>query len=149
MFIKIRVKLNNIKHYKSGLVTNFMSLLIYCATPSRLKDKTEEIMDLVTNEGNAPFHPFQAFPFERFEGNLKVGRDDSMEWCLNSIGICNAFYLFGVSDGTLQELVYAKTVKPVFLHLEFDSEWEKHYEILGKKYDYPLEGMVGNPLFYR
>ncbi len=48
--------------------------LIYCATPSRLTYKMHEIMDFVKKEGNAPLHPFQAFPYDAFEGNPRVGR---------------------------------------------------------------------------
>ncbi len=60
-----------------------MSKLIYCATPSRLVHRIKDIMDFVTNQGYAPLHPFQAFPYERFEGNPKIGRSKSIEWCLD------------------------------------------------------------------
>ncbi len=36
-------------------------------------------------------------------------------------------------------MVYAqKRIKPVVLHLEFDSDWEKFYKQLGEKYENPL-----------
>lgn len=45
-----------------------MSRLIYRATPLRLVHKISEIMDFVISQGDAPLHPFPAFPYERFEG---------------------------------------------------------------------------------
>ncbi len=114
--------------------------LIYCATPSRLTYKMHEIMDMVKREGNAPLHPFQALPYDAFEGNLRVGREKAMEFCLRLVDICDTFYLCGVSEGTLGELVYAqKAVKPVVLHPEFDSDWKKFYKQLGEKYGNPLD----------
>lgn len=58
-----------------------MTKLIYCATPSRLVHRSNDIMDFVTEQGYAPLHPFQALPCERFEGNTRIGRAKSMEWC--------------------------------------------------------------------
>lgn len=117
-----------------------MSKLIYCATPSRLNKKKKEIMDFVTNKGHGPLHPFQAFPYERFEGNKKVGRKKTIEWCLRLIKICDEFWLFGISEGTLQELNCAleenKTIKNC---LEFDKDWEKQYKKLKKKFENPLK----------
>ena len=84
-----------------------MNNLIYCATPSRLVHKIADIMDLITNRGDAPLHPFQAFPYERFEGNPRIGRKKSMEWCLRLVGICDEYYMFGVSEGTLEEAAHA------------------------------------------
>ncbi len=116
-----------------------MSRLIYCATPSRLVHKINEIMDFVTNEGNAPLHPFQAFPYERFEGNPNVGRKESMEYCLRLVNISDKVYLFGVSEGTLDEISHALEIKkPITLHLDFDSEWNKFYKKLRLIYNNPL-----------
>lgn len=116
-----------------------MSKLIYCATPSRLSHKTVEIMNFVTYRGCAPLHPFQALPYERFEGNPIIGRAKSMEWCLKLIEISDEFWMFGVSSETLEEVVYAKKiVKPVRLFLDFDFEWKKYYQELKDKYENPL-----------
>ncbi|MBS3073948.1 hypothetical protein J4447_00665 [Candidatus Pacearchaeota archaeon] len=38
-----------------------MVKLVYCATPARLANRIKDIMDLVTNEGNAPFILFRLF----------------------------------------------------------------------------------------
>lgn len=121
-----------------------MSKLIYCATPSRLVHRIDDIMDIVTNEGNAPLHPFQAFPYKRYEGNEKIGRDKSMEWCLRLVDISDEFYMFGVSEGTLIEVVHAiKINKPVILQFDdFDPEWEKFYQELGPKYDNPIQDIL-------
>jgi len=121
-----------------------MSKLIYCATPSRLVHKIDNIMDFVTNQGNAPLHPFQAFPYERYEGNPKIERTKSMEWCLRLVDISDEFYIFGVSNGTLEEVAHAiKTIKPVTLQFDgFDTEWKKFYQELGHKYGNPLDKLL-------
>ena len=100
-----------------------MKLLIYCATPSRLNYKMKEIMDFVTNEGNAPFHPFQAFPYERFEGG-PIGREKTMEFCRKAISICDKVYLFGISKGALDDVKEGKKLKkPIKEFVElFDPE---------------------------
>jgi len=101
---------------------------LICATPARMADKKKEIMDFVTKQGLGPFHPFQAFEYDRFEGG-PVGREKTMDFCKRSIKICDEFWLFGISEGTLDELEYAvKTNKPVKCHYEkFDPEWKKYY----------------------
>ena len=117
-----------------------MAKLIYCATPSRLVKKIKEIMDFVNERGNAPLHPFQAFPYERFEGNPNVGRKKTIEWCLKLMEMCDEFWLFGISEGTLQELNYAlKIKKPAKTFLEFDEDWKKFYEELGDNFSDPLK----------
>ena len=118
-----------------------MTKLIYCATPSRLVNKINKIMDFVTNIGYAPLHPFQAFPYERFEGNERIGRLKSMEWCLRLVDVSDEFYMFGVSNGTLEEITHAmKTMKPINLWLDgFDPEWKEIYQELGHKYGNPLD----------
>jgi hypothetical protein len=121
-----------------------MSELIYCAMPSRLIHKMKDIMDYVTNQGYAPLHPFQALPYERFEGNPKIGRIKAMEYCLRLIDISDKFYMFGVSNGTLEEVVHAiKIGKPVVLQFEaFDIDWKKFYAELGQKYGNPIDKIL-------
>jgi len=121
-----------------------MSRLIYCATPSRLNHKKKEIMDFVTNQGYAPLHPFQAFPYKKFEGNPKIGRTKSMEYCLRLVDISDEFWMFGISQGTLEELVHAldknKIIKLFFE--EFDPEWKRYYQELASNYRNPLEKVL-------
>ena len=121
-----------------------MSDLIYCAMPSRLIHRMKDVMDYVTGQGLAPLHPFQALPYERFEGNPKVGRIKAMEYCLRLVTIADKFYMFGVSNGTLEEVVYAiKIKKPVVLQFKgFDLEWQKFYKELGSKYGNPLDKII-------
>ena len=103
----------------------------------------KDIMNFVTNQDYAPLHPFQAFPYERFEGNPKIGRTKSMEWCLKLIDISDEFWMFGVSNGTLEEVEHAKTIIPVKLKFGgFDPEWEKFYKNLGEKYGNPLDDLI-------
>lgn len=116
-----------------------MSKLIYCATPARLNTKKKEIMDFVTNKGHGPFHPFQAFEFERFEGGAP-GREKTLEFCERAVEMCDEFWLFGISNGTLRELIHAQKIKKlVKLFLDdFDSEWKQNYDILKEQYKNPL-----------
>ena len=104
-------------------------------------------MDFVTDKGLAPLHPFQAFPFERYEGNPKIGRADTMNYCMKAISLADEFWVFGVSDGVLQEVVEALRLgKPIQLHLKDwkpgDSEWQKYYKKLGPKYNNPLNNFL-------
>ncbi len=120
-----------------------MSKLIYCATPSRLAGKTGEIMDFVTNKGYAPLHPFQAFPYERFEGNPNIGRKKTMEWCFRTVEISDEVWLFGISDGTLGESQYGlKIGKLIVPKLQFDSQGRSLYQKLGSKYDLKLRKII-------
>jgi len=118
-----------------------MSKLIFCATPARLNGKKKEIMDFVTSQGYGPFHPFQALEFERFEGG-PIGREKTMEFCKRMIDACDEFWVFGISDGTLRELVYVmeQNGMPIKLFLDkFDPDWKKYYKQLGPKYGNPLD----------
>jgi len=101
-------------------------------------------MDVVTAEGYAPLHPFQALPYERFEGNSRVGRDKSMEFCMRLVDVSDELWMFGISSGTLMEAVHALDIKkPVEFKFEyFDPEWKKFYEELGPKYGNPLDGLL-------
>jgi hypothetical protein len=110
--------------------------LVYCATPARLSSKRVEIMNYVTEHGGGPFHPFQAFEYERFEGG-PIGREKTIEFCCRAIEICDEFWLFGISEGTLIELAYIinfnknnknnqKEIR--YLYKTFDPEWKGYYE---------------------
>ena len=114
-------------------------LLIYCATPAKLAGKKKEIMDFVTRQRLGPFHPFQAFEYERFEGG-PIGREKTMEFRCRAIDICDEFWLFGISEGTLTELRHAiERKKPTRLFLdEFDKNWRKEYKRLKSKFGDPL-----------
>ena len=112
--------------------------LLYCSTPSRLKEKTEAILEFVNKKTPyAPFHPFVAFPYELFEGNQKIGRNNTMDYCIRAIDICSRFALFGISKGTsIDELPHAlKLNKPIDIFLEeFDPNWRDYYLELQKNH---------------
>ena len=137
-------------------------LLVYCATPARIakekwwqkllrwllwwkrrKKPIEKIMDFVTKQSLGPFHPFQAFEYKRFEGG-PIGRKRTIEFCCRAIDICDEFWLFGISEGTLTELCYAlKKQKPIKLFLnEFDKDWQVEYEGLKDSFNDPLSKMI-------
>lgn len=123
--------------------------LIYCATPARMADKRREIMDFVTRQGLGPLHPFQVFEYERFEGG-PIGRSKTMEFCCRAIKICEEFWLFGISKGTLSELCYVlklnslrKKPKPIRLFLDgFDKDWRTEYEKLKDEFNDPLSRII-------
>ena len=123
-----------------------MHELVYCATPSRLSHKLKAIMDFVSQEGNAPLHPFQAFPYERFEGG-SIGRAKTMEFCRRAIGISDRVYLIGISEGALDDIIEGKNQKkPISQFVErFDPEWRKYYDLLIQKPNYEkiILGVVG------
>lgn len=99
--------------------------LIYCAVPSRMYEKSTLVMDYVDSKGCAPFNPLLAFPLERFEFG-SVGREETMNYCRRLIDLCDEFWIFGLSKGTIEEISYAiKIRKPVKIVKEFDDEWEK------------------------
>lgn len=52
--------------------------------------------------------------------------------------------MFGVSNGTLEELVHAvDQSKPIKLYLDdFDPEWKTYYKDLGPKYGNPLDKIL-------
>ena len=116
-----------------------MTKLVYCATPSRLSERKEEFMDFATKNNYAPFHPFQAFEYERFEGG-PIGREKTMEYCLRAVEICDEFWLFGISEGTLTELDHAleKGNPSILLYERFDPAWKENYKQLSSKFGNPL-----------
>lgn len=123
-----------------------MSKLIYCATPSRLSQHSELISRFVADQGFGPLHPFVALPYELFEGG-RIGRERSMEYCFRLVDVADEFWMFGVSNGTLQEAVRAiRSGKPVSLHFQDwnpgDPEWKKFYEKLGHTYGMPLDELL-------
>src|SRR3989344_1638432 len=87
-----------------------MTELVYCATPSRLSNLTETIVDYVAKEGYAPLPPF---------------------------------WLFGISEGTLEELSRAQSSDKIFRFpfLHFDPEWNEFYQNLASKYGDPLANL--------
>ncbi len=101
--------------------------LVYCATPARMSNRMDEIIEFTSGRGYAPMHPFKALPYEYFEGNPNVGRKYTMKYCIKLIDVCDEFWMFGVSEGTLDELSYAiKINKPIKLFLDaFDKNWKE------------------------
>lgn len=118
-----------------------MSQLIYCATPSRLVHKTTEIMDFVAQQGHAPLHPFPALPHAYFEGNPNVGRQKTMDYCLRLVTTCDQVWMFGYSQGTLEELTHALHIgKPFRSYVaQFDPNWRTTLDQLKEQYKDALE----------
>ncbi len=99
--------------------------LIYCAIPSGMYEKSRSIMDYIGSKNCAPLNPLLAFPLERFEFGV-IGRKETMEYCKKLINICDEIWLFGLSRGTIEEILYSiKIKKPIRVIKRFDEEWEK------------------------
>src|SRR3989338_1130989 len=79
--------------------------LIYGSLPSRIISKKEEVMEFVASKGMACLHPFNAFPYNYFEGGI-IGRKKTLEMCCRLIDVCDEFWIFGISEGTLIETDY-------------------------------------------
>jgi hypothetical protein len=109
--------------------------LVYASCPSRLTHLKEQIMQLFAEQGKGCLHPFNALPYEYFEGGV-VGREKSLKLCCRLLHVCEEFSIFGVSEGTLLELEYwvtrnSKHVRslPMQNHvLAYDPEWRKYRE---------------------
>jgi hypothetical protein len=109
--------------------------LVYCATPSRMKKKTDKITDFVQKRGLLPFHPYRAFPYERFKGNPEINEEIVTDCCRKIMPCCDRFFLFGISAKTLLvELEYALwlPIEIEFHFQEFDPIWKETLE-KGKK----------------
>lgn len=114
-------------------------MLVYSATPSRMEDRVPQIDLCLKAAGHSPFQPLRAFPRALFEEG-PTGREQTMVYCERAIEMCDTFWMFGISDGTLRELVYAlKLGKPVrYLFREWDLDWRESYRTLGPAYGNPL-----------
>ncbi len=120
--------------------------LVYASCPSRLSSKKEEIMKFVASFGKGCLHPFNALPYEYFEGGV-IGREKSLDLCCRLIDVCDEFWLFGISEGTLLETEYffqknlqlSKPI-PICVYIkEFDHEWQKYCSIYQDKFGPTLD----------
>lgn len=85
--------------------------LVYCATNSNNSEKTIDIIEFVINKGNVPLHPFQAMPYNYYEGG-KVGRKRTIEACKQVVKVCDEMWVFGKpSKGVKKEIIVAKEEK--------------------------------------
>ena len=113
--------------------------LIYLSQPARLGGATavenrERVIEAVTNRNLTVIHPFEAFPYERFEGAPNVGRERAMAYCCKLIDICEAgLAVTGISEGTLLETEYLLKHWPQrpLLNLieEFDPDWRQYRDM--------------------
>ena len=124
--------------------------LVYAATPSRLEKHDPQVVGriekYISSRNQLPFHPFSAFPYEYFEGNSHLGltpqelRKIAMKPCFDAVKMSRKFWLFGISDGTLQEARVALNFnrkpwnlfrrKQIEFHLDWDPDWQKWTEKL-------------------
>lgn len=122
---------------------------VYCATPSRMADKSDEIINFVRRFSSQdmvlmPQHPFK-LGHRKYQEDGYLGRKGTLQLCLNYLEIADWFTFFGISDGTLKECRHSldKTKQKIhLLHEYFDPEWNKYYTKFGKKYGAPLENFV-------
>ena len=129
---------------------------VYCATPSRMENKTEEIINFVRRFSSQdmillPQHPFRLGHRKYMEDGV-LGRKSTLEVCLNYLEIADWFTVFGISDGTLKECRHSldKTLQRIhLLHEYFDSDCKKHYSKLGEKYNKPLDDFLSEGYLLR
>lgn len=100
--------------------------LAYCATPTRMREQWKPVMESVLADGDCPLYPFNAIIEEH---SAKLSREQLMSFDFRLVAKSDSLVLFGVSEGTLEELRLARHLgKPVALRYhEFDLEWEKEY----------------------
>ena len=116
--------------------------LIYASCPARLTEKKEEIMRYVESQGCACLHPFNALPYEFFEGG-SIGRQTTLELCCKLVKACDEFWLFGISEGCLTELEYffangGSQENLKIMVREFDPEHETYAEKLKDRFSATL-----------
>ncbi len=100
--------------------------MMYCAIPTRLRHRADEAYALAKKMGFVPVIPFNAGPYEDFEGGL-LGRERTIEFMLHIQRFCDTCGFFGISEGTVGELRDALARKQdVRVIYGFDPEWEKH-----------------------
>ena len=129
---------------------------VYCATPSRMENKTEEIINFVRRFSSQdtilmPQHPFK-LGHRRYMEDGVLGRKATLEVCLNYLEIADWFTVFGISEGTLKECRHSldKTQQKIhLLHEYFDKDWSKNYSKLGEKYNKPLDDFSNEGYFIR
>jgi hypothetical protein len=72
-----------------------------------------------------------------------------LEFCCRAIEMCDEFWLFGVSEGTLVELTHVinfnknNLINPKiirYLYKLFDPEWKDYYEKYRNRFADPLAG---------
>ncbi len=87
--------------------------LWYVSQPSSLAGVGHEayretvLRDLIS-QGYDVIHPFNAMPYEHFEGNRAVGREKALVYCCQLIDACKGQVLVtGLSPGVLTEVAYA------------------------------------------
>jgi hypothetical protein len=73
-------------------------------------------------------------PYAFFEGGAP-GREQTLTWCCRLIDICDEFWLFGLSDGTLFEADYVmrqgrSSCLRDFSHLFDDASESRRAELL-------------------
>ncbi len=117
--------------------------IMYCAIPTRMRDKAEEIRSIVRKMGYAPVIPFDVGPYEDFEGGT-VGRERTLDFMMHVQRFCDTCGLFGISEGTLGEINYAqKTGQEIKMFPSYDPEWDVFYDNLNKKYGDPFANLRG------
>lgn len=122
---------------------NAKNKIMYCAIPTRMRDKAEEIRSAVRKMGYAPVIPFDVGPYEDFEGGA-VGRERTLDFMMHVQRFCDACGLFGISEGTLGEIDYAqKSGQEIKMFPSYDAEWDIVYDNLNKKHDDPLAKLRG------
>ncbi len=115
--------------------------IVYPVVPSRLKDDIwRQILDFIRQQGCTPFDHRRGAPFEDFE--LCIGRNKTLAFLIEVMKICDAIWVFGISEGVMGEFKAALDMNDamgekrieILGFYGFDPEWEKYYNRLKPKY---------------
>ncbi len=118
------------------------SSLWYVSQPSRLggtgKEKyRNQVLEKLIDQGYDVVHPFNAFPYDHFEGSEHVGRDMAMKYCCDLVDMCKSkIIVTGISEGVLLEVDYAlqhpTPESKIIVMSEYDPEWNRQLEYFVK-----------------
>jgi len=110
--------------------------LMYCAMPTRMQARREQVRKAAWDAGYVPVIPFDLGPYKHFEGNADFGRKRALEVMLKLQScVCQSTGIFGISPGVMGELENALNIsQPVRVFHGFDPDWEEEYEKLKGTY---------------
>ena len=112
---------------------------MYCAMPTRMRERTKEIEQFAWNQGFVPIMPFNLGPYEYTEGNPRFGRERALALTKGVQLLCGEVGVFGISEGVLGEVKHALAHgQPLRFYRQFDPHWVEFYNKLSDSYGDPL-----------
>ncbi|MBI2048733.1 MAG: hypothetical protein HYT30_02290 [Parcubacteria group bacterium] len=101
--------------------------IMYCAIPTRIRDRADKARAMARQAGYSPVIPFDVGPYEDFEGG-QIGRERTLDFMIKIQRNCDVLGFFGVSDGTMGELKDAlDRTQHVRVFRGLDDHWDSEY----------------------